>query len=488
MLKDVISYTRPTCSIILFRYSRQTFFYGALNKALRQQNLEVLLHMRFFISDVYDQLHALQHAQPQTPIRTYRGQLISTEELATFQKFVNQPILMKSFFSTTVDRNLAIFVLGDAAQQLERWHVHHTISLKRVLFIIDADPSKTNDSMPFADISLKSYFPEEQETLFMAGCIFRVREIRFDEDEKIHLIAMELCDMDITLKELLVHRKQSFGNDNSLITLGHVMVEMGRYDLAETYYHESLNKISSRQGFRYDQENTAVCYNSLGNIAQQREEYERSIEWYQKALDKYKQVLPANHDLIADSYRCIGLVHARTDNTDRALECLETALSILRTNYDEMHPIVASCLHGIGTTYMLSKNIHDVSNVALEFLHKALNIRQEVLPQDHPSIAATMTSIGSLYRALGRLDEAFTFYERSLEVKLKSKPKSHLDVIENCRALNTVCQEKGDFETASKYAELMTNCEVQSLVLKQPDCVGVRFESSSGFSEDSRNF
>ncbi|CAF4094648.1 unnamed protein product [Rotaria sp. Silwood1] len=95
---------------------------------------------------------------------------------------------MKSFLSTTVDRNLALFVLGDAAQQLERWRVHQRIPLKRVLFIIDADPSKINDLIPFADISSKSYFPEEQETLFMAGCIFRVCDVRFDEDEKIHMI------------------------------------------------------------------------------------------------------------------------------------------------------------------------------------------------------------------------------------------------------------------------------------------------------------
>ncbi|CAF1438442.1 unnamed protein product [Rotaria sp. Silwood1] len=143
---------------------------------------------RVFWCDIYEQLNALQHVQPQTPIRTYRGQLISAEELTTFEKSVNQSVLMKSFLSTTVDRNLALFVLGDAAQQLERWRVHQRIPLKRVLFIIDADPSKINDLIPFADISSKSYFPEEQETLFMAGCIFRVCDVRFDEDEKIHMI------------------------------------------------------------------------------------------------------------------------------------------------------------------------------------------------------------------------------------------------------------------------------------------------------------
>jgi tetratricopeptide (TPR) repeat protein len=232
------------------------------------------------------------------------------------------------------------------------------------------------------------------------------------------------------------------GNDNSLITLGHVMEEMGRFDLAETYYHKSLNKMLNGKGFQYDRENTAVCYYSLGNIAQQKHEYEKSLEWYQKALDKYKQVLPANHDLIADSYRCIGVMYARLGNIDQALESLETALSILRTNHGEMHHMVASCLHAIGSTYLQSKNIHDVSSIALEFLQKALNIRQKILPENDLSISTSFQNIGSLYRALGQFDEALTFFERSLEVKLKSIPKSHPTIIENYRSLNTVYLEK----------------------------------------------
>ncbi|CAF1438446.1 unnamed protein product [Rotaria sp. Silwood1] len=240
-----------------------------------------------------------------------------------------------------------------------------------------------------------------------------------------------------------------------------------------------------RQGFRYDQENTAVCYNSLGNIAQQNQDYKKSLEWYQKGLEKYKQVLPANHDLIADSYRSVGAMHARIGNTDEALQSLETALSILKTNHDEMHPLIAFCLHEIGNTYLQTKNIHDVSNIALEFLQKALKIKQQVLPENDRSIATTMLSIGSLYRALGQFDEALTFYERSLEVKLNSLPKSHPTIIVNYHILSTVCQEKGDYERASKYAELMTQSEFQSLTLKQPDCTGITIHSFDGLSQNS---
>jgi tetratricopeptide (TPR) repeat protein len=178
-------------------------------------------------------------------------------------------------------------------------------------------------------------------------------------------------------------------------------------------------------------------------------------------------------------------MYARLGNIDQALESLETALSILRTNHGEMHHMVASCLHAIGSTYLQSKNIHDVSSIALEFLQKALNIRQKILPENDLSISTSFQNIGSLYRALGQFDEALTFFEHSLEVKLKSIPKSHPTIIENYRSLNTVYLEKGDHEKASKYTQLMAQSEVQSLILKEPDCIGIEIQLPGGSSEDS---
>jgi len=86
-----------------------------------------------------------------------------------------------------------------------------------------------------------------------------------------------------------------------------------------------------------------------------------------------------------------------------------------------------------------SKNIREVSNIALKFLHKTLNIRQQVLLEYDLSISTNLHSIGAVYRAVGHFDEALTYYQRLLEAKLKTIPKSHSAVIENYRILKTVC-------------------------------------------------
>ncbi|CAF3321313.1 unnamed protein product [Rotaria socialis] len=471
----------------LWWYTRPTFFYGALNKALRQQNIETLLHMRFFINDIYDQLASLQQFQPHSKIRAYRGQLISVEELTGLEQSINHLVLMKSFFSTTTNRDLALFVLGDTAQQFERWRTRSIIPLKRVLFVIDADPSNTDNILPFADIGTNSYFPEEQETLFMAGCIFRISETRYDESEQIHLVTLELCSADAETKALLDGRKKHFGNDNSLITLGHILEETGRYDLSKTCYLKALDQLLNHKAPCFDERNIAVCYNSLGNIAELTKDYQNSLEWYKKGLEKYEETLPAGHKFIADSYRSIGLAYGRIGDKTRAFESLEKALSILRTNHGTIHASVAACLHAMGSIYLMVDDIHEVSNKAFELLHEALDIRQKILVKNDPAISSTLFNIGSVHRALGQFDEALLFYERSLNLKLKFFPESHPEVVKTYYTMEAVWKEKGDNEKASEYASKALRCHTHFLVLQHPNIIGIEHEIHSAASTDTDN-
>ncbi|CAF1603390.1 unnamed protein product [Rotaria sp. Silwood1] len=295
------------------RYSPTTFTFSFNNNG--DSSLIIDGDILQFRHDIYDQLIEFRKLQAKVPIETYRGQLLSVEELSIWEQSVNRLVLMKSFFSTTVNRDLALFILGDAAQNSDRWRVESITSLKRVLFIISADPSSIDNDMPFADIGLKSNFPEEEETLFMAGSIFRILDTHYDDKEKIHMINLQLCTIDIETNTLLTHAATHLGNDNSSITLGHVLLDIGRFDLAETCYINALHKMLNQKNIQYDQRNIAVCYHSLGNIAQLKDEYEKSLEWYKKGLEKYQELLPANHDFIADSYRSIGAIYGRMGTT-----------------------------------------------------------------------------------------------------------------------------------------------------------------------------
>jgi len=72
---------------------------------------------------------------------------------------------------------------------------------------------------------------------------------------------------------------------------------------------------------------------------------------------------------------------------------------------------------GIGLVYY-GKGENDK---ALEFYQKSLEIRLKSLPPNHPDLASSYLNIGSVYKSKGEYDKAIEFYQKSLEIKKCSK-------------------------------------------------------------------
>jgi tetratricopeptide (TPR) repeat protein len=216
----------------LWWYTRDSFFYKTLNAALRKQDIHMIFLYSSFIADLY---HQLQHYQSRHPIRVYRSQLMSIDEIDYLESSIGQFISMSSFLSTSKHLQIADFYIGDKTQKTD---------LERVLFEIDADP-KVVSTKPFADISSLSYFPEESEVLFMLGSIFYLKSINHD-DNQVWRIRMSLCgDDEHNLKEALDDMKKQIGTgETNLRTLGKLLWTMGKFNLAEQYYNRLLQELS----------------------------------------------------------------------------------------------------------------------------------------------------------------------------------------------------------------------------------------------------
>ena len=93
-------------SFDVFRYTRETFLYRTLNRALREHDINLLLLFQFLIRDIYQQFQQLQSNQfPLSFNRVYRGQLMSEDEIARLMSCEGQLVSMNPFLSTTHDRN-----------------------------------------------------------------------------------------------------------------------------------------------------------------------------------------------------------------------------------------------------------------------------------------------------------------------------------------------------------------------------------------------
>ncbi|CAF4138303.1 unnamed protein product, partial [Adineta steineri] len=242
---------------VLWWYTKESFFYKVLNAALRTQNIHMMFLFRSFIYDIYRQL---QKSQSKHPLQVYRCQLMSNDELNSLKQNIGQFISVNSFFSTSDERRTALFLLGD---------INTKIDSERVLFEIDVDP-KIFNTKPFADIRKHSCFPHESEVLFMIGSIFRLNNINRDDKDQIWIIKMTLCnDNQHDLKQVLMYMKQQIeSEETNLRTLGKLLWEMGKLDLAEKYLNRLLQELPPNDLLHIS------LYEDLGKLASQRGDYD----------------------------------------------------------------------------------------------------------------------------------------------------------------------------------------------------------------------
>ena len=415
----------------LWWYTRESFLYRQLNKALRVQNIDSLFLFRFFIRDIQEQL---EKHKCSSPIRVYRGQLMSKEELDVLKTAVGQLISMNSFVSTSIDRRSAVSFLYSSSS---------SEGTRKVLFEIDADP-RIENIRPFANITSLSYFPGEDEVLFMLGSIFRLLSI--DTDERgICILRLTLCaNNDPDLQAVFDYMKNQYGTgEMTILSYGLILNKMSKYDEAERYYHRVLNETPS------DHADTYACYHNLGILFDDKGDYQSSLDWHKKAIDGMLQSSARNDDSIATVYNSIAAVHSKMNNFDDALEYFQMALKIWRAALGDEHPNVGQCLSNIAGIYQM----HGKCSEALECMQKVSVIYQRHLPANHPQVGDLHNNIGTTYSILGDLDLAFEHLNKSLDIKSKCLPPIHPDIAMTHTNIGLCYECKSEWQQALAHFE-----------------------------------
>ncbi|CAF1595707.1 unnamed protein product [Rotaria magnacalcarata] len=265
----------------LWWYTRESFFYKTLNAALRNQNIHIIFLFRGFISDIHRQLEA---NQADDTLRVYRSQMMSSDELETLRQSCDQFISINSFFSTSTNKKQALSFLNSC---------NVGDNLEPVLFQIDANPTLVT-SKPFADVSAYSEFTDESEVLFMIGSIFHLKSVRRSSNGQVWIVRMTLCSDDQhDLKQVLLDMKDQFlSSEINLQTLGKLLWEMGKLDLAEKYLIRFLEQLSPDDPLLGD------LYHDLGRLASNAGNLDKSMEWRQKAIALKKQKQPTSKSTI----------------------------------------------------------------------------------------------------------------------------------------------------------------------------------------------
>jgi len=439
----------------LWWYTRQSFLYRMLNKALRVQNIDLLFLLRFVIGDIYQQLKQYQH---QSSIRVFRGQVMSIDELDTLQQSIDNLISINSFFSTSTNHHKAVGFLNSS---------EITSDLRRILFVIDADPRLVK-SKPFADISSLSAFSNEREVLFMMGSIFRLIKIEEMKHKEIVMIHMELCgDDEHDLKKLFDHMKKELDGENEEVNLhsfGKVLYRMGKYDLAEKIYHRLLSKLLPNDP------SISGLYWDLGIVTSNKSAYDSSLEWFQKSLVIEEQEGSSNYVNIGSLYNWIGDIYDYKGELEKALENYNKAIELFRNANNEDHPNMAHFYNNIAVVYDDQKKYTE----ALDFYKKSLAIHKQHLPPNHPDIAGCHNNIGSVYYSLKKYDLAMEHFQQSLEIHLKSLPGDHPNIAISYENIAAIHEKKREWKQALELFEKALNIYQRAFSSQHPDVLQVQ--------------
>ncbi|CAF4133396.1 unnamed protein product [Rotaria sordida] len=234
-------------------YTKEAFIYMKLNDALRAQDVSKLLKYRFYIADLCSQLTKLYkkngHVSLKSEYQLYRGQLMSTTEL---KQLANAGyVSFKSFLSASTARAVANQFISTSYTQATSGGTTGT-DLEKIRFVISIERS-LQDGKPFAsikDISIGG--SKEKEILFMIGAIFKIEHPFKKDDDGITVVKLQLkTDNDPALtnlseylqKHISIYKKKYLTFEKiSLHSLGHIMVDTGKWDSAQECFKKYLNE------------------------------------------------------------------------------------------------------------------------------------------------------------------------------------------------------------------------------------------------------
>ncbi|CAF1677727.1 unnamed protein product, partial [Adineta ricciae] len=366
----------------IFWYTRDTFLYRLLNKALREQTIDTLYSLRYFIKDLHLQLRERHNKQQQlaraaTPITNdnmttternnqqimtvYRGQLMNNSEFdRKIRCNTNGFFSVSNFFSTTIHENLAREVYAGTRSSSE------TTEEQSVLFRIDID--RHVNKFPYAILTSESAFDAvEGEVLFTMGSVFKILSVLISENGGYWNVQLKLTDdEDKELQALTEFIKSDIIQPNPLESLARLLIEMGSNKKAEHYYL----KLFDDPTFTSNSINLISLYNNLGSVYQAMSHYEKAIEFFEKALEIKSKYSPDTDRFVAILYSNLGSIYNDQGKYDKAYryygKALQAELDMINPNQRD----IATYYSNIGNVCNTRKQYTE----AIEMLEKSVEI------------------------------------------------------------------------------------------------------------------
>jgi len=413
---------------------------------------DTIINMGFFIHDLHQQIQQLYQKQIGSyhgkSFTVYRGQGLLTVDFEKFVKSKGGLMSFNNFLSTSTQQEVS---LGFAKIALTK------TDMVGILFKMTIDPLVS--SAPFASIREFSYFETEEEILFSMHTIFRIGEInKMDNNKLLYQVDLRFTADDDQQLHILTERiRNEVKGATGWGRLGRLLIKLNQFDKAEELYNVLLEQTS-------DEREKALYYNQLGCIKDDQCDYEKAIEYYEKAFQMWAKTLPSNHPYFATCFNNIGLVYKNMEHYSEALQFLEGGLKMSQKTLPPNDPDLATSYNNIGEVY---RHMGEYSKALLSY-EKALEIWQQTLPPNHPDLAASYNNIGLMYTDMKEYLKALSFYEKAQEIKQRVLPPNHPDLAISYNNIAGVYIYMGEYSKALSFYDKAVEIKQKALPPNHP--------------------
>ena len=263
-------------SSVISWYRRESFLYSMLNRALRTQDVRVILKMAFFIRDLHQQIQQLHLTQnTSNSLTVYRGQGRFNAEFEKIRQSKGDLIFFNNFLSTTFDKPTGRIRASSAQGDPQ---------LTGVCFQKDSDPSIY--SAPYASLDEVSFMGDaERELLFSMHSVFRITDMRQFSQRAWDVKLTSADDNDEQLKQLTDYMRTQTAKGPPGLDWVLSYMKWGDLLAAEEIYQRMIPTVGGD-----DLVNNAWFQHNIRFLSTQKGEFSTAQLHYRRALSSIGRI------------------------------------------------------------------------------------------------------------------------------------------------------------------------------------------------------
>jgi tetratricopeptide (TPR) repeat protein len=246
------------------------------------------------------------------------------------------------------------------------------------------------------------------------------------------------------LKDILI--KVELHSVNSFYKLGLYCILMGIYDIAMLFLERA---IESENILANNKPDLPTLYNEIATICQYQGNYQKALEWYEKAKILRESKVGKTHADTAELYGNIGTVYYDLSEYKNALLWHKRASAIKENLLGFENPETAITYNNIACTFQALGQYPS----ALEFYNKALEIVKKIYGSSHLLITTKYNNIGSLYKLQGMFEEALKWFYQDLEINEKVLGQFHPNLVTTYSNIASIYESKANYKLAFEMLE-----------------------------------